>query len=65
MNIYDFAGNEWEWTLEKGSNSNYPCARRGGNYNDTGSGNPASYRSNSDTTNSYSSVGFRPTLYAN
>ena len=30
MNIYDFAGNEWEWTLEKTSSSSHPCAYRGG-----------------------------------
>ena len=28
MNIYNFASNEGEWTLEKTSNSNYPCAYR-------------------------------------
>lgn len=32
VNIYDFAGNEWEWTLEKTSSMNNVCARRGGNY---------------------------------
>ena len=65
MNIYDFAGNEWEWTLEKTSDSAYPCADRGGNCNYTGSYGPASYRSYNDTTYSNSYVGFRPTLYVN
>ena len=65
MNIYDFAGNEWEWTLEKASISNYPCAFRGGYCNDTGSYNPASDRLNSYTTYSDVIVGFRPTLYVN
>ena len=32
MNIYDFAGNEYEWTLEKTSDSSGPCASRGGSY---------------------------------
>ena len=64
MNIYDFAGNEWEFTLEHAtSNSNYPCAYRGGSYYNTGSGSPASYRSDNTTSNSYSLVGFRSTLY--
>ena len=65
MNIYDFAGNEWEWTLEKGSNSNYPCARRGGSYRTTGSNYPASSRDDGITTSSDNTVGFRPALYVN
>ncbi len=65
MNIYDFAGNEWEWTLEQSSNSSIPCASRGGVYGDTGSNGPASCRTDVYTTNSYSGVGFRPAFYAN
>ena len=65
MNIYDFAGNEWEWTLEKTSNSYGPCAIRGGDYVFTGSGDPASDRFDNSTTGSSSNVGFRPTLYVN
>ena len=65
MNIYDFAGNEWEWTLEKTSSRGGPCARRGGYYHDTGSNFPASYRSNNSTTYSNIDIGFRPTLYVN
>ena len=65
MNIYDFAGNEWEWTLEKTSGSDNPCANRGGDYDSTGSIGPASYRNGNDTTSSYSNVGFRPALYVN
>ena len=30
MNIYDIAGNVYEWTLEKTSNTSNPCANRGG-----------------------------------
>ena len=44
MNIYDFAGNELEWTLEKTSYSSDPCASRGGYYSNPGSYYPASYR---------------------
>ena len=65
MNIYDFAGNELEWTLENTSDSSYPCANRGGVYNDAGSDTPASYRDNSYTTDSDFNVGFRPALYVN
>ena len=65
MNIYDFAGNEWEWTLEKTSDSDHPCAYRGGSCGNTGSGFPASYRGSYGTTDSYHRVAFRPTLYVN
>ena len=65
MNIYDFAGNEWEWTLEKTSDSDDPCANRGGNYDGSGSGLPASYRFNLGSTIAGYSVGFRPALYVN
>ena len=65
MNIYDFAGNEWEWTLEKASDSDGPCASRGGDYINTGSNRPASGRVYDYTTDSGISVGFRPTLYVN
>ncbi len=62
MNIYDFAGNEWEWTLEKTSNNN-PCADRGGGYGDIGSDSPGSSRSGNSTTHSYDNIGFRGALY--
>ena len=66
LNIYDFAGNEWEWTLEQATyNSNYPCADRGGSYSDSGFAFPVSYRDNIRTTYSDSSISFRATLYVN
>ena len=43
-NIYDLAGNCWEWTQEAGGT--YYRAFRGGNYVDFGASNPASNRSN-------------------
>ena len=33
MNIYDFAGNEWEWTLEYTGDASRPCIARGGCFN--------------------------------
>ena len=63
MNIYDLAGNVWEWTLEKSTNAGYPCAGRGGYYDGTGSDFPASYRDYGSTSDSGSFVGFRPALY--
>ena len=65
MNIYDFAGNEWEWTLEKASFSSHRCACRGGYYDYTGSDYPASSRDGNYTPGSYYDVGFRPTFYVN
>ena len=64
MNIYDFAGNEYEWTLEHATtNSSSPCACRGGYYIYTGSDTPASSRSYGSTTNSSFNIGFRCSLY--
>ena len=65
MNIYDFAGNEWEWTLEKTSDSIDPSVYRGGSYLYSGSDYPASYRVITNTTAGYGDSGFRTTFYAN
>ena len=64
MNIYDFAGNEWEWTLEKSSDDKLICANRGGAFDYAGSFFPASYRMNNASpvgTNYF--LTFRPTFY--
>ena len=63
MNIYDLAGNVCEWTLEKSTNTLYPCAYRGGDYDDYGSSGPASSRTVYSTSSSNFNVGFRPALY--
>ena len=65
MNIYNFASNEGEWTLEKTSASNYPCAYRGGGYDGSATNYPASYRDYYGTVDSHDYIGFRPTLYVN
>ena len=63
MNIYDIAGNVWEWTLEKTSDTDNLCAYRGGFYSFTGSDFPASNRSYDNTTYSFNIVGFRVSLF--
>ena len=60
-NIFDMASNVREWTTETSSNSGYPCVFRGGFYNSSSS--YTSYRRNSDTSYSSSTLGFRPLLY--
>ena len=63
MNIYDLAGNVYEWTLEYTDNASRPCAGRGGSYDNDGSYDPAYIRSNNRTTTGYGSIGFRPSLF--
>ena len=64
MNIYDFAGNEWEWTLEHATlNADYPSANRGGGYCYGGDKYPITNRGENQTTRSIYDVGFRTTFY--
>ena len=63
MNIYDIAGNQYEWTLEKSTGAYYPCTDRGGDYNVLGSYYPVSYRGSDSTIVSISISSFRPALY--
>ena len=63
MGIYDLAGNVYEWTLEYTSNTDRPCANRGGDFSSSGSNAPASYRNGGITTVLYGSIGFRLALY--
>ena len=63
MNIYDFAGNEWEWTLEYTASTFYPCSYRGGTYGGFGYSIPASHRSYDSTANSSDNIGLRVSLY--
>ena len=62
MNIYDIAGNVDELTLEKTSNTYYPCAFRGGSFVNAGSSSRAAHRSYS-SLDSDSDIGFRVSLF--
>ena len=63
MNIYDIAGNVWEWTLEKTSYGSGPCAIRGGRCSNNGSNNPAAIRDISITATANNGIGFRLSLW--
>ena len=63
MNIYDIAGNVFEWTLEKTSYTDDPCAGRGGIFYDTGSLSPAANHGDVSTDLSYYDIGFRVSLF--
>ena len=63
LNIYDLAGNEYERTLEKSTNTSYPSVNRGGYYCNHGSRTPASSRPSSTTSYSDYYISFRPALW--
>ncbi len=62
-NIYNFASNEAECTLEKATDSYNPCCNRGGSYFSTGSVSPASSRIINDPSISNVLIGLRVSLY--
>ena len=70
-NIYDMAGNMWEWTTEtgnhttaNGSSGTTFAVLRGGSFSSDGGNYPVSYRNGgSSTTGYYFDIGFRPVLY--
>ena len=63
MNIYDIAGNVYEWTLEKTSRTNLLCASRGGCFYDAGFHYPAAYRASFSAGYSFNCLGFRVSLF--
>ena len=64
-NIYDLAGNVYEWTMEsdRTANNKYVRVRRGGRYDLTGFDYPSSNRLGEYTNACYDKLGFRITLY--
>ena len=64
-NLYDVAGNLWEWTQETAypNNTLETYMIRGGSFYNSYSDNPACYRGNFTATNTFTLVGFRPALY--
>ena len=62
-NIYDLAGNCWEWTTESNSSSDRVC--RGGSYNGTGYIPPAYSRRGDSADISQWDISFRSALYVN
>ena len=60
-NIYDMAGNTYEWSTETYSNTNYPCVYRGGSYG--GTSYYTSYRYYNTTPYTNVIISARPTLY--
>ena len=63
LNIYDLAGNEWEWTLEKSADTKEANVVRGGVYFDSGSKYPSSSCYASSTPYSVHNISFRPALW--
>ena len=60
-NIYDMAGNMWEWTTET---SNSYVALRGGSFNHSGSSYPVVRANGNDTVGAcHVNIGFRVVLY--
>ena len=63
-NIFDLAGNVYDWTLESsGSGTGYYRYNRGGYYNGSGSYGPAAYRGRGGPSNSNVYVGLRCSLF--
>ena len=62
MNIYDFAGNVWELTLEKSEVDGYPCIYRGGDYSSSGSERPGAFRNDHNIKKNDFFITFRPSF---
>ena len=62
-NIFDMAGNCYEWTTETESEFYNPCVVRGGVYRGSSSVDCTSLRANNLTSDARSISSFRPLLY--
>jgi hypothetical protein len=60
-NLYDIAGNLWEWTEESASIGSYML--RGGSFNIACTDYPACYRYSNTAASTSTNRGFRPALY--
>ena len=63
QNIFDIAGNVWEYTFEYTANGSLPCSVRGGNYYSEGLGYQANRRGAYSTSSASDDIGFRVTIY--
>ena len=63
MNIYDFAGNTWEWTLEYSNLVDTPTINRGGQFNAAGNSRPASTKSPHTSIGNGATGSFRFAMY--
>ena len=63
MNIYDIAGNVWEWNLEKTTYSYYPCGHMGGAYTTNGNITTVSVRQHANEECKPEVLGFRCAIY--
>lgn len=63
LNIYNFAGNEREFTLEKNNDPYQPCTFRGGVFTNPGASDPASIRYYDGISSSDDGISFRSTIY--
>lgn len=63
LNIYDLAGNVYEWTLDKPADTTYICISRGGRFGIDGNVCPANYRTKDSISNMDSFLGYRSVLW--
>lgn len=59
LNIYDLAGNVWEWSLLNSNNTNSPCTVLGGCFDNSSSTYNVKYAFGCSTTHANGYVGFR------
>ena len=62
-NIYDLAGNLWEWTNSEYTSGSSNYVRRGGSYGDHGTDRPAVYRGNPSASAGNGYISFRVGLF--